>query len=207
MGTKIWEQMSFLEKETKLLETIRQTNYEVWDGDKNEALDDLERLFKAFPEYANIVISIQQRTPMLSLRYDGEELREITMNLDTNRRICHDAAIASISGLNRICEMHELPKYADINTNDRQEVARFVGKYVAELYDVGINHREMAFYEVTNFKDKYDTERISEHLQTTDESLCDKLNLALGQLSIGDLDLDPSTIGDIDFDDGYEIEH
>ena len=43
------------------------------------------------------------------LANDLEEYKNTTQELDNKRRIKHQALIASIEGVNRICEINELP--------------------------------------------------------------------------------------------------
>lgn len=131
--------MTYKEKEVALLKAFESTNYGFFDSDKDEAFNLLGRCLRSFPQYANAVINEQITTPIIHSRYDGEELRNRIAELDTVRRNAHESAIGSLNILNRISAKHGLEPFAAIDTKDRHAVAEFVGQYVNELYNEGIN--------------------------------------------------------------------
>lgn len=155
--------MTFLEKQNAIIQKLHNTNYELFDGDKDEALDTIETELTAFPEYANVVIREQIMMPIWRERCEPEEFRENVKNIDTRRRDAHDGAITAVNVLNRISAKLELEPFADIDTNDRHAVAEMVGKYTNELYNNGIGESfDDAVYNKTQ---GYDTKKISERLQ------------------------------------------
>lgn len=155
--------MNFLDKERRIIERLQQTKYEMFDGDKEEAFDFVSEQLEKFPQYTNIVIREQIMMPIWRFRYDGEELRDKIQDIDQKRKIAHDSAIASVNILNRLSKNLGLEPFADIDTNDRHEVANFVGQYVNEVYNKGIGN---TFDDATHEKtEEYDTKKISSMLK------------------------------------------
>lgn len=46
----------YVEKEKELMDAMKQTGFELFDGSSDDAYDTLERIFMAFVDYANCVI-------------------------------------------------------------------------------------------------------------------------------------------------------
>lgn len=103
----------YVEKEKELMDAMRQNDFELFDGNSDDAYDTLERIFMAFVDYANCVIRMQVMVPIWRNRYEGEDLRDKIQEIDHTRRIYHEAAISSLVKLNRLCKMHGLPAYSD----------------------------------------------------------------------------------------------
>lgn len=161
----------FIDKEKQLLEKLRQTNYEMFDGNREEALDFVSQRLTAFPNYANVVIREQILTPIWRLNMEGQQLRDQIMGMDQRRRSSHDNAIASLNGLNRMCKRLGIGRFADIDTSDRHAVADFVGDYVNELYNSGIGK---GFDAATCQKDRgYDTGRTRTHILEMEQEFRD----------------------------------
>lgn len=161
--------MTFLEKQNNLIQKLHDTNYELFDGDKDEALDTIESELTTFPEYANIVIREQIMMPIWRERCDPEEFRENVKNIDTRRRDAHENAITGVNVLNRLSAKLGLEPFADIDTTDRHAVANMVGKYTNELYNNGTGGSfDEAVYNKTK---EYDTKKISKRLQRTIDTL------------------------------------
>lgn len=159
--------MSYLEKEQNIIKKLQETNYEMFDGDKDEALDFVGSHLEKFPNYVNIVIREQIMTPIWKQRFDGEILRNHIQDIDQQRKIAHDSAISSINILNRLSKNLGLEPFADIDTTDRHTVANFVGQYVNELYNNGIgNTMDDA---VLNKTMEYNHKEPSKRLQELDQ--------------------------------------
>ena len=126
---------TFREKERALLNAMKANNFAVFDGDSEDAYDLIGECLTSFPEYANAVVRMEVLMPVYQERYDGQEFRDHVTQLDNTRRTYHNAACSSIGILNRICEQHGLEPFADIDVNDRYQVADFVGQFVAEIYE------------------------------------------------------------------------
>lgn len=131
--------MSFVKKEAELLQKMQENGYKQFGGDKDKALEFVGSRLQAFPDYANIVIREQVMIPIWRARFEGQEFRDHVQDMDRQRRSAHDSAIMSVNIMNRMCQNHGLEPFADINTQDRHAVAEFVGQYVNELYNNGIN--------------------------------------------------------------------
>lgn len=129
--------MTYIEKEQNILNALQKQNYDMFDGDKDDALDFIANRLNAFPTYANIVINQQIMTPIIYQRYDGQELRDRIQSIDEHRKSAHDNAISSVNILNRLSNNLGLEPFATVDTSDRYKVADFIGEYVSQVYDMG----------------------------------------------------------------------
>ena len=103
--------------------------------------DDLEMLdddMMSFGKYVDIVYQETYRLPLLRARLDDEDLREAIQDLDKRRRICHEAAIAACSTINKTCDYYNVDRFCP-ETDDRYIVADFCAKVSASFYLNGIN--------------------------------------------------------------------
>ena len=147
--------MNYIEKEKTMIAKLKESNYELFDGDKTGALDFIGDKLDAFPKYANIVINQQITTPLIYNHYEGEELRDKIQDLDSKRHWAHERAIDSLNKLNRLSTNLGLEPFADVDTSDRYKVADFVGQYVSQVYDLG---QGKTLDDVTyNKRDQYET--------------------------------------------------
>lgn len=151
--------MNYIEKETEMIKKLKESNYALFDGDKDDALDFIGDKLDAFPKYANVVINQQITTPLIYNHYDGEELREKIQDLDSKRHWAHEGAIDSLNQLNRLSKDLGLEPFADVDTSDRYKVADFVGQYVSQVYDLGqgktlddATYQKRTQYDTTNAK-------------------------------------------------------
>ena len=161
--------MGYMDKQNELLLKLRETNYEVFDGDKDEALDFVGDSLTAFPNYANVVIREQIMTPIWRDRCEPEDFRENVERIDRQRRDAHDCAIDSINMLNRLNDRLGLEPMFDVDTTDRHAVAECVGKYVNEVYNDGIGS---SFDDATYQKSQeYNPKKITDRLKNTIDTL------------------------------------
>ena len=128
----------YIEKEKDMLQKMHDTDWEVFDGDKDDALEFMSRQLMTFPDYVNCVIKEQVLMPIYSYKYEGQDYRDAVQSLDRGRRISHDAAISSVNILNRFSERLGLGKFADVDTSNRYAVADFCGAFTLETFDKGI---------------------------------------------------------------------
>lgn len=129
---------SILEKEKNLVKAMQEQDFQPYfHGDREDALITIARAFDSFLAYQTTVIRMTAMQPIIRARYKGQELRDEITNLDGNRRSAHEATIANVSMLNRICDAFGTEKIAQIETTDRYQVADFVGQYCAEIYETG----------------------------------------------------------------------
>lgn len=124
-------------KQNAILAKLKETDYELFGGRKDEALDQLADCLESFPTYANVIIREQIMIPIWHQRYEGADFREAVQGLDHTRRIMHDGAVTNLNILNRMSNALGLEPFADIDTKDRYAVADFVGQYVNEMYNNG----------------------------------------------------------------------
>lgn len=157
--------MSLIDKQNELLQKLHETNYEYFDGNKEEALDFVGDALEAFPDYANVVIKEQVMMPIWQRTCEGDEFRDNVQNIDRRRHDAHENAISSMTMLNRTSTNLGLGPFFDIDTNDRYAVADTAGQYVCELYNDG---KGKTFDDaVLNKTQEYDTKKISERLKST----------------------------------------
>ena len=80
---------TYLQKEENLIKAMKAEQFQLFDGDRDDAYDTLERALVSFPDYANTVIRMQVMMPIWRNRYDGEELRDRISDIDSTRHIRH----------------------------------------------------------------------------------------------------------------------
>lgn len=163
----------FIEKEKALLAKLKETNYEFFDNDREEAFEFLETRLKALPKYVNTVVKESIMLPIWRDRYDGQELRDKIQDMDAKRKIVHDKAIASLTALNRLSQNLGLGLFADIDTNDRHAVAEYVGEAVNIVYNEGIGNQEgqafdNAVLKAAETRTEYDEKRMAEEMRKFD---------------------------------------
>lgn len=156
--------MTFLEKENQLIQKLKETNYDMFDGDSDAALDFVGDKLEKFPNYANIVIRQQIMLPIWKVRYEGEEFRDKVKDIDVSRRYAHESAISSVTILNRFSKKLGLEPFADIDTTDRYAVADFIGQYIGEVYNQGIgkNIDDVTLGKTTEYDSKIPHVRLNE---------------------------------------------
>lgn len=157
---------TYLQKEENLIKAMKAEQFQLFDGDRDDAYDTLERALVSFPDYANTVIRMQIMMPIWRNRYDGEELRDRISDIDSTRHIRHEAAISGISVLNRLSRIYGLEPFADIDTNDRYAVADFVGSYISEIYEDGTKHSMDSL--TKDSTKEYPTKHIAERIAALD---------------------------------------
>lgn len=161
--------MDFLQKQQNIIKRLQETNYQLFDGSKEDAMDFLEDRLEAFPKYANVVIRQQIMMPLWRMRFEGQDLQDKIMDIDKSRRIAHDNAISSVNILNRISRTLDLEPFADIDTTDRYVVADFIGQYISDIYNKGIGKN---FDDATlNRTEEYDLGHISESIRQNEDKL------------------------------------
>jgi hypothetical protein len=125
-----------VEKTQAIVDRMKETNYELFDNNKDEALDFVESRLEAFLKYADIVINEQIMRPIGKAAYEGQEYRDKVLSDDESRHCAHENAIAAIDALNRISEKLGLEPFADVDTKDRYAVAEYIGQVVNEMYEM-----------------------------------------------------------------------
>lgn len=171
------KQMTVLEKQATLLKAMKEQNYtHYFDGDKDDALDTIGDAMTSFVEYQNSVINMAIMQPMLYARYEGDDLRDRVMNLDTTRRMKHESAIANAKMLNRICDAYGLEPFVPIPDgpieDQRAAVAAFAGTFCNEIYDEKRTRSPQESYELfqqhVNTHQPYESKNVRTRLEDID---------------------------------------
>ena len=154
--------MSYLAKEMELINAMKADEFDLFDGSADEAYDTLEHALESFITYANTVIRMTVMVPIWKNRFDGEDLRDRISSIDATRRANHEAAISSITMLNRLMKAHGLQPFAEIDVTDRYQVADFVGAFVSEIYEAGKSKNMDSL--VASNSQEFDIHKISEDI-------------------------------------------
>lgn len=154
----------YIQKENALLEAMKADNFAFFDGDEDEALEFIESKLLSLADYVNIVVRQQILIPLWRFRFDPDEVRQRTEDLDRQRYRIHNAAIASLTAINRLFSKHGLPAFAEVDTENRQAVADFAGSYVGDLYLQGTAHNMDEAVEAAH-GEEYDTKEVGRILR------------------------------------------
>lgn len=114
-------------------------------------LETFEEKAYTFSRYCMAVYKMEIRMPVVRTLYAGdiERLQESIMAMDERRRIAHEAAISACAVINRLCDRFDQPRMCP-ETEDRYEIADFVGRFVYEVYLNGISGRVNGVDELTS---------------------------------------------------------
>lgn len=167
------ETMSLImQRANNILKKLKETNYDMFDGDKEEAIEFVSDNLEAFPKYANVVIREQIMMPIWSARYEGQEFRDKVQDIDASRRYAHEGAITACNVLNRLSKNLGLETFADIDTSDRHAVAEFVGRAVNELYNDGIGNSDGHAFDAATYNKmkEYETQKMHEEMAKLDKN-------------------------------------
>lgn len=107
---------------------------------KTADVDDQEFIYdymNAFRKYVNAVIRMEIRIPLIRMRMEPEDFQYEVMQMDNDRRRCHEAAIDACNILNRFSEKLGLPAFFEGDTTDRYAVADFCMEVCQELFMAG----------------------------------------------------------------------
>lgn len=132
-------ELTFQDKTSAILRRLKETNYDMFDGDKDEAMDTIGSSLMSMPDYVNTVVRMEVMQPIWRQRCSQEEYVDNVQRVDRQRKHAHDAVIANVNILNRMSANLGLQPFADIDTSDRHAVANLAGEYVNEIYNNGIS--------------------------------------------------------------------
>lgn len=155
--------MNYLAKEEELINAMRADDFDLFDGNKEDAYDTLAHALESFVTYANTVIRMTVMIPIWRNRFEGSDLRDKIQGIDAARRANHEAAISSIAMLNRIMKAHGLEPFAEIDVTDRYQVADFVGAFISEIYEDGKSKKMDDL--VAHNSQEFDLNKISDQLK------------------------------------------
>ena len=124
----------YKERMSNLMNAIDQQN-PVGSSLRTMLFEAVESGLKNFVDYVNSVYGMETKIAIARFQVDDpREFQEIVKMMDTGRRYAHDAAIASINMLDRICDKHGVePIYG--GSQDRTEIGDFCGKIVNEYFE------------------------------------------------------------------------
>lgn len=96
----------------------------------------IELNMEALVDYVKSVYMLEVSLTVARVRLgeDSREFAEHVAELDRKRRVCHEAAIASVSALNRMCDFFKVARVFDGDIDNRYEVADFCGNMVDEVF-------------------------------------------------------------------------
>lgn len=156
----------------KIVSKLKETSYLIFKDEgttceeaKKCAEETLSDAIHSFTNYACCVAHMQRMTQVWTMtsRYEGQEFRDKVEDMDRKRRIAHDAAIANLAMLNRICDMLGVEKFV-VDLNDRYAVGDWIGMFCAELYQLS-DCRSMDDYIERTHCEEYTDEKTNAAIQ------------------------------------------
>jgi hypothetical protein len=104
-------------------------------ADDVDVLEIIEDTIDVYGNYVAYVYKMESLRPILKIRLEAEEYKNIIEEMDEKRTRIHNAAIASTKTINRLCEFNELPLFFQGNIEDRVEVAEFIRDVVVNIFE------------------------------------------------------------------------
>lgn len=112
-----------------------------------EDMEMVEDIVNDFSSYIKKVADMENAINVARFRMEGQEYRDHITNLDTQRRIAHNASIVRVKVLNRLCKLNDLDSIYTGDIDNRNEVAEFCMVVTKELFD----ERELFYQQVFSF--------------------------------------------------------
>lgn len=108
-------------------------------ADDEEVLELIEDNMNAFPTYVSSVYNMEYHIQMVRIRYKGEpeKIQDITMTLDSQRRMAHESAIRAVTQLCRWATIKGVDPIYHGDLEDRYEIADFCRDIVLHFFDNG----------------------------------------------------------------------
>lgn len=104
---------------------------------QDQAKEIMFSFLQKFPRYCETVCSMHNEIKMIQFSFSSPEVtRERIESVDLRRHNAHEAAIASMKAINRMRTYYHVPQFAEIDTDDRYQVADFTAKFCAEMYNM-----------------------------------------------------------------------
>lgn len=113
---------------------IKAINDEQDSTEQQELHEMVENAMKSALQYVNAVDSMELAMPRIMATLDGEDMRRQIEMLDKSRRCAHEAAIAQVSFLNRICDMYGIAAIYTGSLDDRIQIGDFCIDVVKEVF-------------------------------------------------------------------------
>ncbi len=129
---RVYANMSFFDHDAylALIDKIKASN-------SMDAKDDLETLHDAmnsFRKYVDEVDGGEIQIKLASIRFSGDEYREMVSRYDQNRHNQHEAAIANVRLVNRLADMYGVNHLFTGDDQDRLAVADFTLDVVIKIF-------------------------------------------------------------------------
>lgn len=102
--------------------------------DREFQIEMLENLAVECADYISAVANMENSINVARFRLDGEDYRDLIVNLDKSRSRKHNVVISSVKVLNKLCFMHDLDKIYKGDVESRIEIAEFAKDYIDELW-------------------------------------------------------------------------
>lgn len=95
----------------------------------------LDMALTSLRDYVTEVDVGEQQMMLASVRFEGEEYREMMQRYDTSRRAAHEDAIAMTRMLNRLASMYQVNPIFTGNDQERLQIADFCLDIVIALFE------------------------------------------------------------------------
>ena len=102
-----------------------------------DAAEDLEALNDAMTSFREYVMKVdvgEQQIRLASVRFEGDEYREMLTRYDRTRHDAHETAIANVRLVNRLAELYGVGPLFTGNDQNRLEVADFALDVVVQIF-------------------------------------------------------------------------
>jgi len=100
---------------------------------KNDELQIINDFINDCGAYVEKVTAMEAAMATERFRLDPSDYRELIMRLDRNRKLAHDALIASVRVVNRLCLAYDVPKAYE-GPDERIPIAEFAKNVVDEYF-------------------------------------------------------------------------
>lgn len=102
-------------------------------------------MYKNFSSYVletnNYVFTIHSISELRATNVISQEEFERRLKVtDSSRRGKHNLAIDACNQLNRQCDLYQIPRICDIDTENRAEVADFAARFAMATHGYALNH-------------------------------------------------------------------
>ena len=120
--------MTFLEKQKNIINKLECSNYSIFDGNKEKALDFIE----------THMLTIIGFTPDITKTYIKETIRDIDLAVAKNETL--SKTIVSINALNTLCHDLDIEPFMDVDTTNTDETSQTVNEMISQIFNIGINN-------------------------------------------------------------------
>ena len=104
-------------------------------ADDVDVLEIIEDTIDVYGNYVAYVYKMESLRPILKIRLEAEEYKNIIEEMDEKRTRIHNAAIAATKVINRLCESNDLSLFFEGNIDDRVAVAEFMRDVVTNVFE------------------------------------------------------------------------